>query len=148
MSLFFCTAHIRYECFVGHQRYDIHYCGGIDIVLHKFVFHIISHPQLAVGTPRQKDIHVILDTGSSVFAIFAVPHGGPSWLVICLLVAACLLGMTSVGLLALSWYQVCSSIWFMNALCEFSRMHVSSCFMSAFCDCDHSQLELGILFFL
>lgn len=58
-----------------------------------------------VGTPRQRNIHVILDTGSSVFAIFAVPHGGPSVLVICLLVAACILGATSIGLLALSWYQ-------------------------------------------
>jgi hypothetical protein len=58
-----------------------------------------------VGTPRQRNIHVILDTGSSVFAIFAVPHGGPSVLVVCLLVAACILGATSIGLLALSWYQ-------------------------------------------
>lgn len=65
----------------------------------------IYYARLAVGTPRQKDIHVILDTGSSVFAIFAVPHGGPTLLVICLLVAACILGATSIGLLALSWYQ-------------------------------------------
>ncbi|KAJ1481074.1 hypothetical protein T484DRAFT_1808678, partial [Baffinella frigidus] len=65
----------------------------------------IYYAQLGVGTPRQNDIHVILDTGSSVFAIFAVPHGGPTLLVICLLVAACLLGATSIGLLALSWYQ-------------------------------------------
>jgi hypothetical protein len=125
----------------------------------------IYYAQLSVGTPRQRDIHVILDTvripslmhvsiqeglymrclrtrsdacildhqflspllslaffvchqcrsstlnplsnlqGSSVFAIFAVPHGGPSWLVIFLLVAACILGATSVGLLILSWYQ-------------------------------------------
>ena len=52
----------------------------------------IYYASLEVGTPRQKNIHVILDTGSSVFAIFAVPHGGPSILVICLLVAACILG--------------------------------------------------------
>ena len=52
----------------------------------------IYYASLEVGTPRQKNIHVILDTGSSVFAIFAVPHGGPSVLVICLLVAACILG--------------------------------------------------------
>jgi len=65
----------------------------------------IYYAILEVGTPRQKGIHVILDTGSSVFAIFAVPHGGPSLLVICLLVAACILGATSIGLLALSWYQ-------------------------------------------
>jgi hypothetical protein len=65
----------------------------------------IYYAQLGVGTPRQNDIHVILDTGSSVFAIFAVPHGGPTLLVICLLVCACILGATSIGLLALSWYQ-------------------------------------------
>jgi len=65
----------------------------------------IYYASLEVGSPRQKNIHVILDTGSSVFAIFAVPHGGPSILVICLLVAACILGATSIGLLALSWYQ-------------------------------------------
>ena len=65
----------------------------------------IYYVSLEVGSPRQKNIHAILDTGSSVFAIFAVPHGGPSVLVICLLVAACLLGATSIGLLALSWYQ-------------------------------------------
>jgi hypothetical protein len=65
----------------------------------------IYYASLEVGSPRQKNIHVILDTGSSVFAIFAVPHGGPSVLVICLLVAACILGATSIGLLALSWYQ-------------------------------------------
>jgi hypothetical protein len=61
------------------------------------------YAQLSVGTPRQKDIHVILDTGSSVFAIFAVPHGGPSALVIFLLIAALILGLAAVGLMILSW---------------------------------------------
>jgi len=65
----------------------------------------IYYTQLAVGTPRQKNIHVILDTGSSVFAIFAVPHGGPSALVIFLLVAAAVLAAAAVGLLILSWWQ-------------------------------------------
>jgi hypothetical protein len=65
----------------------------------------IYYAQLAVGTPRQKNIHVILDTGSSVFAIFAVPHGGPSALVIFLLVAAAVLALAAIGLLVLSWWQ-------------------------------------------
>jgi hypothetical protein len=36
----------------------------------------IYYAQISAGSPPQSDIHVIVDTGSSVFAIFAVDHGG------------------------------------------------------------------------
>ncbi len=36
----------------------------------------IYYAQISAGSPPQSDIHVIVDTGSSVFAIFSVDHGG------------------------------------------------------------------------
>lgn len=38
----------------------------------------IYYAQISAGSPPQSDIHVIVDTGSSVFAIFSVDHGGMS----------------------------------------------------------------------
>lgn len=64
----------------------------------------IYYAQIGVGSPSQNDIHVIVDTGSSVFAIFSVPHGGPSALQIILLIAAGALGFAAVTLLAISWW--------------------------------------------
>jgi hypothetical protein len=40
----------------------------------------IYYAQISAGSPPQSDIHVIVDTGSSVFAIFSVDHGGMSTL--------------------------------------------------------------------
>lgn len=46
----------------------------------------IYYAQISAGSPPQSDIHVIVDTGSSVFAIFSVDHGGMTTMQVTLLV--------------------------------------------------------------